>query len=111
VPDPARAAVHAGHIFANTASNYTAYAFFNSKQVRPCCEAAPTRAHQLALVLLLCYQTIAMAMQQALHTYASKYLHLTVETLQIVLVSFATCGTSDRMMRFSCGSSRFPSAL
>jgi regulator of protease activity HflC (stomatin/prohibitin superfamily) len=52
----------ASHLIANTASNFTAYNFFNSKA------------------------EIALAMQIQLNEYCSQYLHLNVETLQITLV-------------------------
>jgi len=52
----------ATHIVANTASNYTAYNFFNDKQ------------------------TIAYDMQRALNQYVAQHLYMTVETLQIILV-------------------------
>jgi len=56
----------ASHIIANTASNYTAYNFFNDKQ------------------------SIALAMQQSLQVYVSTHLHLNVESLQIILVELPT---------------------
>jgi len=52
----------ASNIVANTASNYTAYNFFNDKQ------------------------SIAYAMQNNLNAYVQDTLFLTVETLQIILV-------------------------
>lgn len=52
----------ATHIIADTASNYTAYNFFNDKQ------------------------TIAYSMQDSLNHYVSSNLHMNVETLQIILV-------------------------